>query len=332
MLVQIKPCNKSKTTNFIKVWLYLKKIYKCISLSLKRTQLSYSHLPLDVAYCFSLPQQSATWVTSFPLHKNVSAILHSSGAQGVWFFPLTLERSRVCSRGGPRAASAARPGRAAAIPPRLRCPGSLLGPPGVPRSQAGAPRLAGVPEEPAEGVLQGPVTSQRGRVAPSQVLRGGGSNVGEVPAAKSSGISDTANTADTLGVTAQRGWENLPGESKEMELPTAHTRIKVLRVKAMTHLHQAAPAAPRWHRAKGTQGLCSLCPLWGWLISPLHRPCQDKDTTRRVSALPQCQTLPQADCAGCSDHHRAELPLLATCAWSPLTLGITSVTGHHRFG
>lgn len=61
MLVQIKPCNKSKTTNFNKkVWLYLKKIYKCISLNLKHTQLSYSHLPLDVAYCFSLPQQSAT--------------------------------------------------------------------------------------------------------------------------------------------------------------------------------------------------------------------------------------------------------------------------------
>lgn len=61
MLVQIKPCNKNKTTNFNKkVWLYLKKIYKCVFLNLKHTQLSYSHLPLDVAYCLSLRQQSAT--------------------------------------------------------------------------------------------------------------------------------------------------------------------------------------------------------------------------------------------------------------------------------
>lgn len=79
---------------------------------------------------------------------------------------------------------------AAQILPHLGWLGSLLAPPGVPWSQAGAPWLAGVPEEPAESVLQGPVTSQGGRVAPSQVLRRGGSNVGEVPAAKSSVISE----------------------------------------------------------------------------------------------------------------------------------------------
>lgn len=66
MLVQIKPCNKSKTTNFIKVWLYLKKIYKCISLSLKRTQLSYSHLPLDVALLLQPPSAKCHMTNEFP--------------------------------------------------------------------------------------------------------------------------------------------------------------------------------------------------------------------------------------------------------------------------
>lgn len=67
MLVQIKPCTKSKTTNFNKkVWLYLKKIYKCISLNLKHTQLSYSHLPLDVAYIASASLRKCHMTNEFP--------------------------------------------------------------------------------------------------------------------------------------------------------------------------------------------------------------------------------------------------------------------------
>lgn len=105
-------------------------------------------------------------------------------------FPLTLKCSWFCSRGVHGAGGAARPVQTAAILPCLRWLGWLLAPLGVPWSQAASPWLAGVPEEPTESVLQGPVTSQGGRVAPSQVLRRGGSNVGEVPAAKSSVISE----------------------------------------------------------------------------------------------------------------------------------------------
>lgn len=93
-----------------------------------------------------------------------------------------------------RAASAA---HTAAILPHLCWLGSLLGLLGVPWSQAAAPWLAGVPEEPAEGVLQGAVTSQGGRVAASQVLRRGGPDVGEVPAARAELFQSRGNTSNT---------------------------------------------------------------------------------------------------------------------------------------
>lgn len=85
----------------------------------------------------------------------------------------------------------------AAILPHLCWLGSLLSPLGVPWSQAAAPWLAGVPEEPAEGVLQGTVTSQGGRVTPSQVLWRGGPDVREVPAARAELIQRRGNTSNS---------------------------------------------------------------------------------------------------------------------------------------
>lgn len=117
--------------------------------------------------------------------------------------------------------SAARPVQMAAILPHLCWLGSLLAPLGVPWSQAGAPWLTGVPEEPAESVLQGAVTSQGGRVAPSQVLWRGGSNVGEVPAAKSGIISEQRKHIKHPCSSQDSEDEAAFGKSKEMELPTA---------------------------------------------------------------------------------------------------------------
>lgn len=113
--------------------------------------------------------------------------------RGLGFFPVTLKGSWFCTRGVRRAVSAARPTQKAPILPHLCCLGSLLAPLGVPWPRAGASWLAGVPEESAESVLQGPVTSQRGRIAPSQVLWRGGSDVGEVPAAESSIVISEQN-------------------------------------------------------------------------------------------------------------------------------------------
>lgn len=185
MLVQIKPCNKSKTTNFIKVWLYLKKIYKCISLSLKRTQLSYSHLPLDVALLLQPPSAKCHMTNEFPPPQE--CIHHFTKPWCRWglFFPFNTWRELDLHPRGAVSSECKQPMQTAPILPHLCWFCWLLTPLGVPWAQAGAPWLTGVPEEPAEGVLQGPVTGQGGRVAPGQVLRGGGSDVGQVPAAES---------------------------------------------------------------------------------------------------------------------------------------------------
>lgn len=208
MLVQIKPCNKSKTTNFNKVWLYLK---KNLQVYFFKPQTYTAELFTSSIRCGLLlqpPSAKCHMTNKFPPPQE--CIYHFTELLCRWglvFFPLTLKGSWFCTRGVHRAVSAAWPMQRALILPHLCWLGWLLAPLGVPWPRAGAPWLAGVPEEPAESVLQGPVTSQGGCVATSQVLWRGGSDVGEVPAAKSS-----------LVISEQNNTSNIPAAHRTLRL------------------------------------------------------------------------------------------------------------------
>lgn len=286
--MQIKPCNKSKTTNFIKVWLYFK---KNLQVYFFKPQTYTAELFTSSIRCGLLlqpPSAKCHMSNEFPPPQE--CIYHFTKLWCRWglFFPFNTSRQLVLHQRGAQSSECSAHGSDPA-PPLL----AWLTP-----QPAGCPLVTGCCSlaswgarrarwrRPAgHGDKPGRTCNPQPGLAERRPWRAWGT-------CSKSRVNSEQRKHIKQPCSSQGSWGYFIGESTEMELPTSHCshQEKLPWIRAMGHFSQAAPSSALVAQGSGHPGLCVLCASSGGGSSPhSHRSCRDKDTTRSFPALPRDQ-------------------------------------------